>query len=170
MSEFFARNEKTTDIWLTPKYIVEALGPFDLDPCAPINAPYYHAPKIFTEIDDGLKQKWIGRVFMNPPYGSETKHWLKKLADYGNGIALVFARVETNMFFDHVWNKADSIFFFNKRISFYTIDEKQIGSPGAPSCLIAYGKENSMAIANSNLQGVQLPASLPYIKVTNNVL
>lgn len=27
------------DEWLTPKYIIDALGPFDLDPCAPIQRP-----------------------------------------------------------------------------------------------------------------------------------
>ena len=43
---------------------------------------------------------------MNPPYGSETPKWLKKLSEHGNGIALIYARTETRMFFNYVWDKA----------------------------------------------------------------
>lgn len=28
-----------SDIWLTPPHILDALGPFDLDPCAPDPRP-----------------------------------------------------------------------------------------------------------------------------------
>ncbi len=41
---------------------------------------------------------------LNPPYGEQTERWLAKLAKHGNGIALVYARTETKMFFDSVWN------------------------------------------------------------------
>ena len=159
MAEFYSRNEETTDVWLTPPDIVKALGEFDLDPCSPINPPWRLAPKWFTEVEDGLKQPWYGRVFMNPPYGNATKKWLKKLSEHGNGIALVFARVETKMFFDHVWGKASAVFFFNRRIQFLTIEGKKVGSPGAPSCLIAYGNENARAIFESKLGGFIVDSS-----------
>jgi DNA N-6-adenine-methyltransferase (Dam) len=136
---FYSRTAETTDVWLTPPHIVEALGPFDLDPCSPINAAWRLAPKWLTEIDDGLAQDWQGRVFMNPPYGRATQHWLKKLADHGQGIALIFARVETQMFFETVWPRADAVFFFKGRIQFLTERRQKVGSPSAPSCLIAYG-------------------------------
>lgn len=32
-------NQNSTDEWYTPLYIVESLGKFDLDPCAPISPP-----------------------------------------------------------------------------------------------------------------------------------
>ena len=34
MSHHDSRNEITTDTWLTPKWVMDALGVFDLDPCA----------------------------------------------------------------------------------------------------------------------------------------
>ena len=37
MNTSFERSKQTTDEWYTPKWIVDALGSFDLDPCAPEN-------------------------------------------------------------------------------------------------------------------------------------
>ena len=91
--------EGRTDEWLTPPEILKAIGEFDLDPCSPINRPWNTAKKHYTVEDNGLIQEWIGRVFLNPPYGPETGKWLQKLAEHGNGIALIFARTETDMFF-----------------------------------------------------------------------
>jgi hypothetical protein len=51
-------NEK--DVWLTPPEIIEALGPFDLDPCAAINQPWPTAKNHFTLHDNGLVQPWGG--------------------------------------------------------------------------------------------------------------
>lgn len=49
-----------TDEWLTPQPILKALGPFDLDPCAPANRPWDMATRHFTRADDGLIQPWGG--------------------------------------------------------------------------------------------------------------
>jgi len=106
------------DEWLTPPNILKSLGNFDLDPCAPIIRPWETAKNHFTVKDDGLNQVWEGRVWCNPPYGLTASKWLSKLADHGNGIALIFARTETRMFFDHVWNKADALLFIEGRLFF----------------------------------------------------
>lgn len=37
MDTSFERSPNTTDEWYTPKTIIDALGHFDLDPCAPCN-------------------------------------------------------------------------------------------------------------------------------------
>ena len=135
------------DEWLTPPEIIKGLGEFDLDPCSPINRPWKMAKQHYTIEDDGLSKSWHGRVWLNPPYGNETGKWMAKLESHGNGIALIFARTETRMFFDYVWNSADAILFIRKRISFYQVNGKQgASSGGAPSCLIAYGKENLKAL------------------------
>ena len=151
--KIYFRNEDTTDIWLTPIEIVKALGDFDLDPCSPVNAPWRLTPLYYTIEHDGLKQPWVGRCFVNPPYGRETKHWLKKCSEYKNCTALIFARVETQWFKEFVWDAAHSIFFFHHRITFH----KECGAKGqsasAPSCLISYNIENTEAIKNSNLNG-----------------
>jgi len=149
-----AINVDGKDEWLTPPEIITALGVFDLDPCAPINRPWDMAINHFTIQDDGLRKKWFGRVWLNPPYGTETAGWLSKMVEHGNGIALVFARTETKMFFKYIWNKADGILFLKGRICFYRVDGIQADySGGAPSCLIAYGQNNVEAIENSNLKG-----------------
>lgn len=131
------------DEWLTPPEIIRALGPFDLDPCSPINRPWDTAKHHMTILDDGLKRDWTGRVWLNPPYGKEAAAWLNKLGEHGNGIALIFARTETEMFFDHVWNKAQALLFFKGRLYFHHVTgERARANAGAPSVLIAYGSDN----------------------------
>lgn len=36
MNTSFERVKNSSDEWYTPKYIIDSLGDFDLDPCAPI--------------------------------------------------------------------------------------------------------------------------------------
>lgn len=147
-----ARMEK--DEWLTPRFILNALGEFDLDPCAPIVRPWDTAKNHYTIDDNGLLQPWIGRVWCNPPYGKHTGIWLEKLANHGNGIALIFARTETNMFFNEVWEKADSILFLFGQLFFHHVDgTKARSNSGAPSCLVAYGSNNTDALVNSKIPG-----------------
>lgn len=147
------------DEWLTPPTIIEALGHFDLDPCSPIVRPWDTADRHFTIEDDGLNQEWSGRVFCNPPYGTKTKHWLNKCAEHGNTIALVFARTETKMFFESIWNKADALFFIKGRLSFHSVDGKKGGTAGAPSVLIAYGKDNAEMLKKTALKGCYVDLS-----------
>jgi hypothetical protein len=142
------------DEWLTPPGIIRALGEFDLDPCSPVVRPWPTAKHHFNVHDDGLNKPWTGRVWMNPPYGTKTFEWMKKLANHGNGIALIFARTETKGFHREIFNRATAIFFFEGRLKFHLVNGA-VGpsAANAPSCLIAYGKENAMAIANSGLLG-----------------
>jgi hypothetical protein len=128
--------------WLTPKKIIDDLGPFDLDPCYSEPRPWDTAANYFTEDDNGLEQKWNGFVWCNPPYGEFTEKWLEKLADYKNCLALIFARTETKMFRKYIWEQATAVFFFYGRISFYNSDgTKGSMSAGAPSCLVAWNNE-----------------------------
>jgi len=140
------------DEWLTPKSVIEKLGSFDLDPCSPVNRPWDTAKKHYTKEDDGLFQPWGGRVWLNPPYGKESAAWLDKLVECGNGIALIFARTETEMFFKYVWDKAYSVLFLKGRISFHYVDGTKANS-GAPSVLIAYGKNNDRILRRSGIKG-----------------
>ena len=87
------------DEWLTPPGIIEALGPFDLDPYAPVSRPWNTARHHYTAIENGMAQPWAGRVWLNPPYGKHTGVWLERLAVHGDGVALIYARTETEMFF-----------------------------------------------------------------------
>lgn len=144
-----------TDEWLTPKWVLDALGPFDLDPCAPIVRPWPTAARHYTIEDDGLAQPWEGCIWLNPPYGRMTWRWLQKLADHGNGVALIFSRTETMGFARQVWERADAMLFLRGRLDFHRTDGSTLGNAGAPSTLVAYG-----ATAVQRLRDGQLPGFL----------
>lgn len=131
-----------SDTWLTPPSIVRALGSFDLDPCCPPVMPWQTATVQYNEAQDGLSTPWFGRVWCNPPYSREAVKWLRKLVAHGNGIALTFARTETEWFFETIWRAADAVLFLEGRIHFHRADGVQAkANAGAPSVLAAYGEK-----------------------------
>jgi len=156
-----------SDVWLTPPEVIKSLGEFDLDPCAPVNRPWDTAKKHYTIEDNGLLQPWFDRVWLNPPYGKEAEKWLEKLVKHYNGIALLFARTETEMFQRLVFRRADSILFIAGRLTFYRENGiKASANSGAPSVLIAYGRNNVDAIGDSGIAGKHLMLnSVPMIIV-----
>ena len=132
--------------WHTPPEIFNELGiKFDLDVASPIGGvSWIPADNYYTEIQDGLKKEWYGRVWCNPPYGRETNKWLNKFINHNNGIALVFARTDTQ-WFNEIALKGDAINFKQKRISFYNPNFKK-NTSGTGSMFIAMGKECVNAI------------------------
>jgi hypothetical protein len=102
-----------SDDWFTPPEIFAALKlKFDLDPCSPCRRHWVPARKVFTKRDDGLRQRWRGLVFMNPPFGGREGHvpWLEKFLDHGNGIAIVRAYTSAGWFHDLI-PRAESLLF-----------------------------------------------------------
>ena len=148
-------HDRTTgkEDWLTPPEILQALGAFDLDPCSPIRRPWNTALAHYTMEDNGLLKPWSGRVWLNPPYGNETEKWMRRLANHGNGIALIFARTETRSFFPWVWDYADGLLWLKGRLRFYTKEGNIGGTAGAPSALVAYGQENARCLKACGLLG-----------------
>lgn len=140
--------------WLTPPDIIGQLGPFDCDPCAPVIRPWDTAKKHYTILDDGLKQPWNGVVWCNPPYNTKAEKWLSRLADHGNGIALIFARTETRWFVSEVWKKASALLFIEGRLHFHHVGgQKAAANAGAPSVLVAYGAECTERLAACLIPG-----------------
>lgn len=148
------RNEQTSDDWITPRWLIERVGPFDLDPCASETQPWPCAMESWTKGDGGLLRTWHGLVWCNPPYGKAMEAWLNRLALYGNGIALVFARTETRAFFRYVWPHASCLLFLRGRLTFARPDgslPKQGHNSGGPSVLIGYGsaaRERLLTVAD----------------------
>jgi ParB family chromosome partitioning protein len=138
-----------TNDWLTPRYILDALGKFDLDPCAAPDQPWATARRHLTVREDGLKKPWAGRVWLNPPYGEQTARWLEKMAKHQDGIVLIYARTETQMFFDHVWGRANGFFFLKGRVSFCRPDGSIAAEAGAPSVLVSYDPRSTRRNYNS---------------------
>ena len=142
-----------SDDWITPKWIIDRFGPFDLDPCACDPQPWPTAATSYTKHDDGRLLPWRDRVWLNPPYHrEEIGTWMQKMAMHGRGTALVFARVDTAWFHNFVWYDAAAILFLNKRLQFHTPDgEVARWNTGAPSCLIAYGGADAGMLRDNGL-------------------
>lgn len=133
-----------SDTWLTPPDIIADLGPFDLDPCAaPDPRPWPTAREHWTQ--DGLTREWSGRVWLNPPYSRKTiGEWLRKMAVHRSGLALTFARTDTDAFQRYVLRSADALYFFSARISFHHPDgRRSTMNSGGPSVLAAYGANDA---------------------------
>ena len=91
----------TNDEWYTPPEIIHSLGEFDLGPATSLEAYRLNqsAKHFYTVWENGLKQEWFGRVWLNPPYSNPLQEqFLMKMAEHNNGIALVFAKVEAKWF------------------------------------------------------------------------
>lgn len=128
--------------WATPQPLFDYLHAnfhLELDVCAlPENAK---CKRFLTPDQDGLKEHWVNwRFFMNPPYGRDISHWVKKAAEDGTagtdslGVCLLPARTDTAWWHDHVMAKASRIIFCRGRIWF-------VGAPGPapfPSALVVF--------------------------------
>lgn len=146
-------NKGGTDSWITPREIIAALGEFCLDPCQCDPQPWPCARCYYTASDDGLRKKWFGRVWLNPPY-SQAWAWMEKLAAHGRGTALVFARTETAGFVKTVWGRASAVMFLHGRLFFHHPDGRRAkGNSGGPSCLVAYGDDDAARLRASGLDG-----------------
>ena len=143
-----------THDWITPKFIIDVLGEFDLDPCQSPTQPWLCAKRGIIQPRDGLSEPWAGRVWCNPPYSVHAAPWLLRMALHGSGIALVFARTETAMFFETAWSKASAILFLEGRLTFhYPNGRKADANAGGPSCLIAYSAADADCLASCGLRG-----------------
>lgn len=146
-----------THDWLTPPDLLAKLGAFDMDPCASQFQPWKTADRQYTIEDDGLAREWTGRVWCNPPYGPHAEKFLKRMAEHGNGIALIFARTETKAFQQWCWKRADGMLFMAGRIKFRLPGGGSADSAGAPSVFIAYGQANADALRTSGIAGYFVP-------------
>lgn len=110
---------------------------FDLDVCAlPENAK---CRDFYTPKDDGLKQKWWGGVWCNPPYGKDIINWVRKASeectkDYCRFVVMLLpARTDTKWFQQYVYHKA-FLWFVGGRLKF----GNNLGVAPFPSMVAVY--------------------------------
>lgn len=138
--------------WYTPPEFFERLGmTFDLDPASP-GAEVAHwipAARHYTRRDNGLMQPWEGRVWLNPPYGRQAVPFLHRLAEHGDGVALVFSRTET-AWWRSVAPRADLVCFLRDRLHHVRADgHKGRGAMG--SALLVFGESNVAPVVDADL-------------------
>lgn len=135
--------------YFTPKYILEDLGPFDLDVCTSRKRPFDSAKNHFeVEEGDALGKPWAGFVWCNPPYGVHVLPWVQKMIKHNNGIMLVFSRTETKWFFE-IWENASDILFIKSRFFFYGTKHNS----GNGMALVGFGDQAAQRLYNSRIKG-----------------
>lgn len=148
------KNESvSSDEWYTPKWVIDLLGPFDLDPCSPVIRPYDTAKVHYNSTDNGLSQEWSGRVWLNPPYSRVLlEQFVKKMAGHGNGIALLVNLQDNVLWQEVIFPTASSMIFMRHRVKFLRPDGTS-GTPFFGSCLVAWGAENDRVLRQSGIEG-----------------
>ena len=145
----------SSDEWYTPRWIIDKLGPFDLDPCAAVNPLYRTASLTYNKEQDGLKQPWPSDavIWLNPPYSRKLlKAFVEKLAEHNNGIAILVNRQDNLLFQNVIFPKAKSMIFMRNRVSFLRPDGS-VGCPFFGSCLVAFGEECDRRLKLSGIEG-----------------
>jgi phage N-6-adenine-methyltransferase len=140
--------------WGTPYDLfwrLDALfGPFSLDAAA--NVRNGKCERVYTEIEDGLKQPWDAVTFCNPPYGRDVGRWVEKAVHEvlsGNcprAVLLLAARTDTRWFHDLVLRYASQLLFVRGRVHF----DGGVGPAPFPSMIAVFerGKEGPPKVGN----------------------
>ena len=133
---------RKTILWATPQAFFDNLNAkyhFSTDLCAvKENAKCRH---FYSPQEDGLKQTWKGRCWLNPPYGREIIHWVEKAyMESLNGcfiVALLPARTDTRWFHHFIYNKSNvTVHFLKGRLKF----GNALYPAPFPSMLAIFGK------------------------------
>jgi phage N-6-adenine-methyltransferase len=133
------RSEK--DDWGTPTAFFDELSQrfqgFDWDVCASDHNA--KCKNYWTKEDDALSKTWTGYCWMNPPYGRQIGHWVKKAyesAESGEAtvVCLLPSRTDTKWWHEYVM-KADTLWFIKGRLKF----EGALNSAPFPSVIAVFG-------------------------------
>jgi len=135
--------------WYTPAQYIESalvvMGNIDIDPASSkIANAKIKAQKYYTLNNDGLSKKWVGKVWLNPPYAQPAiDNFCDKLLkeiECGNcteAIVLVNNATETK-WFQKIATKSTAICFNLGRIKFWA--PEKISAPLQGQALLYFGK------------------------------
>ena len=128
------------DLWRTPRPLFDLAsqqwGPFDLDAAA---GPDDHLCEQW--LDDGLRVRWAGRVWVNPPYSRGLKRWVEKAAiESGKGalVCLLLPCDVSTEWWALVVAYAAEICELTSRVRFWHPDRPQAKGPTFGACFVVF--------------------------------
>ena len=75
------------------------------------------------------------------------------MIEHGNGIALIFNRMDIAMWHDDIFPTADAMLVMRGRVKFMRPDGTQGDSSGCGSVLVAWGEGNAECLRKCNIDG-----------------
>lgn len=161
----FVQNNSGEAEWYTDAKFIESarkvMGSIDLDPASSAAAnETVRATHYFTIEDDGLKQEWTGRIWLNPPY-SKAYLFTKKLLESKSvteSICLMNNCTETQWFYD-ISSAANAIVFTKGRTTFYRADGTESSRPLQGQAIIYIGPHQTEFLKEFSQYGW---ACIPY--------
>lgn len=144
-------NNSGENEWYTPSDIIESarkvLQNIDLDPASSELANRtVMADKFYTKEDDGLRQKWHGNIWLNPPYSQPlisqfSDAVINKRAEYNSAIVLVNNATDTQ-WLHQMMDVCDAICFVHGRIKFIDKYGNPSGAPLQGQCILYFGDKD----------------------------
>lgn len=163
----------TGDDYYTPGPLIEviraALGGIDLDPASHAVAnSVIRARRFFSKADDGLKQKWSGNVWLNPPF-SEWPSFASKVTTELHRVDQLASLASTGSisarYFRPILERCDVVTVLTGRLEFWgpQVDSGNGAGPGTGHVVLYFGQDANRFVRAMSHLGVCL-AALPIEK------
>lgn len=158
-------NNSGNNEWYTPAKYIEAartaMGSIDCDPASCAFANETVKAAVYYDIEaNGLKQKWAGNVWLNPPYSQpEILHFARAVAcrdergDFHQCIVLVNNATETE-WFQTMLDRADAICFPKGRIRYLNKQGQEANTPLQGQVFLYFGDEIEDFISGFSFFGI----------------
>lgn len=152
--KFLAIHSSESNEWYTPSRYIDAaravMGEIDLDPASHAVANETVGATRFYDLEaDGLKQPWSGRIWLNPPYGTETGRFVSRLlegvqdGEVSEAVCLVNSHATDTDWFQGLWDAL--LCFTDHRIDFARSSDKENGASPTHGNVFAYFGPNHEA-------------------------
>jgi hypothetical protein len=128
--------------WRTPLTILNSVGLFET--------------YVGETGPDSPEDRWIGRVWLNLPYGPFQRAYMTHMANHHHGIAFLGARPDTTLFQRYVFGHATAVLFLEGRIALIDDSGQPDKASAAPRALAAYGEDDAIVLRRSGLKGTFL--------------